>query len=468
MKHGNVAIGADFFKKEIGNYTRWDFAWGREVGQNSLDAGAKNITVMIEPLDDGKSCRVIWVDDGTGMNLDILLNRFMTLGGSHKKDGDVGGMGWAKTLILLAQTSYKIHTNGIILEGIGGEYSYTEDNEQVDGTILDVVLPAYAHTIATHIEYWAEWTDMKGSTIFLNGEKIKTFVDKTVKGTKDIDVDWAELHIVESDRPRLYYRINGQLMGMGNVPPSVKDALIIEITGKSTEYFTANRDQLRYHREVELRGFIKELFQDPTQAIKISKPRSMTVHGQKREIRLDMTDEERKNQMDFLLNNPKALEAVIERQENLPTATHDGHTTIVYNETNQNIPAKFMPGMMSKTNEKLMNRWTAIIETVGRLLNINQFIVPGWTFSTDAMAMWIERDSAMLLNPVHIDDNGKMTQRYKLDAAGFNGMLISCVHEMTHAQGEPWHNEDFVSRFESNMTKVLNNSKIINKLRRSV
>lgn len=468
MKTGNVVIGADFFKKEIANYARWDFAWGREVGQNSLDAGAKNITVMIEPLDDGKSCRVIWIDDGTGMNLDILLNKFMTLGGSHKKDGDVGGMGWAKTLILLAQTSYKIHTNGIILQGIGGEYSYTEGNEQIDGTILDIVIPRYAHTIATHIEYWAEWTDMKGTSLMLNGNPVKTFVDKKIKGTKSLDVDWAELHIVECDSPRLYYRINGQMIGSGVVPPAVKDSLVIEITGKSTEYFTANRDQLRYHRENELRGFIKELFQDPTQAIKISKPKSVTVHGKKREIRLDLTDEDRKNEIDFLLRNPEAMERARERQDNLPVTTHDGHTTIVYNETNQNIPVKFMPGMMSKTNEKLMNRWTAIIECVGRLLNINQYIVPGWVFSTDAMAMWIERDGAMLLNPVHIDDNGVMTRRYKLDTAGFNSLLISCIHEMTHAHGEPWHNEDFVSRFEVNMTKVLNNQTVINKLRRSV
>ena len=97
MKQGNVAIGPDFFRKELTNYSRWKFAWGREVGQNSIDAGAKRIDIVVSVVD-VDVCKVTWSDDGCGMDLDTLINKFLTLGGTKKKDGATGGFGWAKTL----------------------------------------------------------------------------------------------------------------------------------------------------------------------------------------------------------------------------------------------------------------------------------------------------------------------------------------------------------------------------------
>jgi len=41
----------DYYQKELDVYYNWRFAWGREIGQNSLDAGAKNIDIRLTPGD---------------------------------------------------------------------------------------------------------------------------------------------------------------------------------------------------------------------------------------------------------------------------------------------------------------------------------------------------------------------------------------------------------------------------------
>ena len=47
-KYFKVETPDDYYRKELDVYYSWRFAWGREIGQNSLDAGAKNIDIKIK------------------------------------------------------------------------------------------------------------------------------------------------------------------------------------------------------------------------------------------------------------------------------------------------------------------------------------------------------------------------------------------------------------------------------------
>ena len=61
--------------------------------QNSMDCGSNRIDVTIER--DGANTQIAVSNDGQPMTQDILVNKFLTLGGSAK-DGGVGGFGKAK------------------------------------------------------------------------------------------------------------------------------------------------------------------------------------------------------------------------------------------------------------------------------------------------------------------------------------------------------------------------------------
>jgi len=465
---GNVQIGPDFFQKEIRNYSRWDFAWGREVGQNSLDAGAKNIVISVK-MAVGEACRIVWADDGCGMSLDILINKFLTLGESHKRKGATGGFGWAKTLILFAQASYIVTTGDIILKGCGGSYSYTKGNPRVEGCTIDVTIPKAAATMRNHIAEWASWTDFKGASITMNGLSVRTFADHEILGTKDLPFDWATLTMVkvkDGFEPRMMTRINGQMMRGESASRGVKDNIIIDIVGDSTKYFTANRDALEYLYKSQMDKFLEELHRDPRSVVKVDESKDLKMPGKKGTISIGFSDEELAESLKMMMESPSHMTRELKRQA---SAVHEGFDIFICNETTANIPEKWMPGMMGNHGIKLMNRWTAIIQLVGQVIGFRGSVTPGWCFALDISAMWDDWEKAILLNPVTIDaKTGKMTNRFKLDNAGFADMVISCIHEFTHADGHGYHNDEFIMTCGIYTRKVIMAWSLFKNLRRSI
>jgi hypothetical protein len=91
-------IGREFFAKAKADYADWRWSWVREISQNSMDCHSNRIDVTIGR--DGANTQIAVSNDGQPMALDVLVNKFLTLGGSAK-DGGVGGFGKAKELLVL-------------------------------------------------------------------------------------------------------------------------------------------------------------------------------------------------------------------------------------------------------------------------------------------------------------------------------------------------------------------------------
>src|SRR5271157_5796086 len=91
-------IGREFFAKAKADYADWRWSWVREISQNSMDCGSSQIDVTIER--DGANTQIAVSNDGQPMALDVLVNKFLTLGGLAKDSG-VGGFGKAKELLVL-------------------------------------------------------------------------------------------------------------------------------------------------------------------------------------------------------------------------------------------------------------------------------------------------------------------------------------------------------------------------------
>src|SRR4051794_22417171 len=120
-EHGHVRIGPEFFAKIKYDYTDADWAWVREILQNSLDARSSEVTATVSVAGDDSTTTVVVRNNGEPMTRDVLCNKLLNLGGSGKNfsDGCTGGYGVAKSLIYYSQENYRIRTGTLLVEGRG-------------------------------------------------------------------------------------------------------------------------------------------------------------------------------------------------------------------------------------------------------------------------------------------------------------------------------------------------------------
>ncbi len=133
-----VDTGKLFWVKERQIYADWTLAMWRELFQNSVDAGAKRIDVSVASMDrrgsfghspqDGQVTRLVFQDNGPGMDEDVLRHVFFRPGETTKKDDTtVGGFGRARLLTCYSQVRFSIHTQDKVVEGDGSSYNiYTK------------------------------------------------------------------------------------------------------------------------------------------------------------------------------------------------------------------------------------------------------------------------------------------------------------------------------------------------------
>lgn len=481
---GRVKDPDDYYRKELKTYSDWRQAWPREVGQNSIDAGATEILITVKASPDrvkdayGRetdSCIITWADNGSGLyrekeNGDIvLISGFLTLGGSDKDGSGVGGFGWAKKLIAFAMCSYEIHTGYIRLKGKGAEYTTEIVDEFIDGTIFIVHAPCGQFDMLTAIKKWASWTDVD-CKLMLNGRKLPTFKDTyKVKGKNTTQFDWADIVTLEDTGTLITVRIGGQMMYQWWGPSDMPHNVVVDITGKdSTKYFTTNRDGLTHQYKADVNQWLKKLHKDPRSIEVRPDPTIENYGGQKGFIILEgMSDEERSKriaeELKRLADNPDLLAEMLKKkrakQDRFGKPVYEGFNMVVSNQTGKEIPKRFIPGEMSGPAAHWMTVWTGMILLVGDITKYNGEITPGWTFKPGVLATWQDcrGGGRMLLNPVDIDvKTGKFTNRLDKSRPCFNRVLMTCIHEYTHAFGYNWHDESFISQLETLTGKVMN------------
>jgi hypothetical protein len=130
-----VVPDKSFFVKERDSfYSSWVLSFWRELMQNSVDAGAKTIRITVaETRQKGSfgrtpppktATRVIFADDGCGMDAKTLDEVYFRMGGTTKQDDDtsVGGFGRARLMTNFSQVRYSIETRDRFVEGDGAEF----------------------------------------------------------------------------------------------------------------------------------------------------------------------------------------------------------------------------------------------------------------------------------------------------------------------------------------------------------
>ena len=134
-----VQVPHSYFRKAKSEYADWRWAMIREFIQNSYDALATTIDFQLA-VNDRDAIELSVDDDGVGMDRDTLENVLLCMGGSKKPEGAIGGFGYAKAILFFAHQRYTIRTQGLMVEGTGGEYRLSMANTAISGTQITVEL----------------------------------------------------------------------------------------------------------------------------------------------------------------------------------------------------------------------------------------------------------------------------------------------------------------------------------------
>ena len=131
MQTGTVSFSPRFFANELKAYSDWRDAFWRELFQNSVDAGCRNISIRFQGSSDEPE--VIFSDDGPGMSQETLRDVYFQLGASTKGADDIGGFGRARMLTCFAHTSYWVRSHDYIATGCGASYQIAANPDLFTG-----------------------------------------------------------------------------------------------------------------------------------------------------------------------------------------------------------------------------------------------------------------------------------------------------------------------------------------------
>ena len=465
-----IGISHDFFAKGLKDYSNWRAAWVREIAQNSIDAGSKKLAITV--MNDDGCTKLVAENDGPPMTEDVLLGKFLCLGGTTKNfENSVGGFGIAKTVLCLAHPRYKIETGSHIITGSGGEFELTE-GEFVAGTRTTVWLAEdCGSAIVDQVKKFAMECQWKGR-LYLNDTLLETNMKK---GARRRDLGWAVVYTNKSLQHRLVVRIDG--MPMFDRWISLDRCVLVEVNRSSGEALTSNRDGLTHEYQVKLNSFIDELSVDKSSALRDTP--ITTYHffeGSKQASDVStMAVRDLISAAYATLPQPAGPSAEdtpvlsIDQQTDyndgpsfVDRATHlrrtaksqVAHEFVVKNNTGLLVPEHFLPYGFSAYSTRLASIWIKCLLEVHRLVGHKDTFSVGFILDDDREAEYEKTErygKVYYVNPAVVvmqasSCSRSLKKRWKFNNAGRYMILAAAVHEVVHGLGYDWHDEAFSSK----------------------
>lgn len=291
--------------RRLDGHRNWPFAFWRELFQNSVDAGAKEIDIRMgteprigsfgRPSNGGSIIRVVFADDGVGMTEDTIRNVFLEPGRSTKSTGtSVGGFGTARTLLCFSQDRYEIHTNGLVVEGDGSEYileraaeaaaragdpTFRERSLSFAGRqgcvfVMDVDPEETEYSwrnvsedkLRQELFNFVDLSQLDLRAVRLNGGLLEGGLKKAAARTKLSAPgceNFASVHTSQTDKARFKGRVIVRVKGLAMFHESVSSndtQIILELDPARTKaLLTDSRDDLKDGPSWALRSFVQDL-----------------------------------------------------------------------------------------------------------------------------------------------------------------------------------------------------------------
>ncbi len=519
---GHVTIDSEFFAKVKHDYSNWREAFWREIFQNSIDApNCDKITVEIN---DGSGQTIITVENnGDPMSRDVLLNKFLTLGGTTKNfSGSIGGFGVAKSLICLCHKSYTIRTGDMQVIGTGGSYELMEGLDQFDGTKTEVIMKGTERSrFEQELRAFCSYAQWAGTVILKVNGKEEELALNLKKGSPRKNLFSGDYENAETVFGTVYTNKNFHnklIVRIGGIPMFTQwvefdRCVVLELCKPSSEVLTSNRDGLVYKYREVVDNFVINLSVNKRKALKSYSPvyqqfvskkfNVKEVIGTKGQMLVNRTPvivhpDDRKAQQ---ANTPQvgdwhALDAVAvadgratidellakstwsnedysaaaELVETGPPPSQIAEDFLVKNETELKIPDYYLPdsGTFCDYAQKLVKYWGRLMLELHKLFEIEDEFSIGFCFSDEAEAQFEqsrEYGKLYLLNPAVVVSqqyslSKSWKKRFKLTER--DRLLSIAAHEFVHGIGYDLHNESFACKYTEVFAKVLKERKRFN------
>jgi hypothetical protein len=515
-RNPTIGISREFFTTVLKDYEDWRIKWWREGIQNAVDAGATKIHCEIS--EESEFWRVSITDNGGGMTEEVLLDKFLMLGGSSKVGvaGMSGGFGKAKELLILPWLQWSVHTRDRVVVGHGVDYEVS-DAKYIKGTTVEVLMPSDEHTHAAAAVAFImrcylpdvsftvkQTTEAEGAVNFQPKAALKA---KTlIESVPGVDLYFTKTSYVSS---QMIIRVNGLFMFNSYVGLIEGKQIIAEITAPSIEVLTANRDGFR-NRSVSqaVNTLTERVIKDVRSALRdkagLVRKKYKGAMFQAERARAEALSQigpiqpahEGKTDLpDVAIQDISEIADQYSRQEsNVPNqslaqnllssmefagAHHVAEAVrqlvwspafyLINEIEDYKIPAKFKPETMKPQVTKLVRTWTELCRYVlMQLGNFREFGV-GLVFSSSSAAQYLNEDDEhwLLLNP--FKDRHEETVWHPSNANDLKWLYAAAVHECTHlADGISYHDEDFAAALTMNMAKTADGFRHVRKIVNSI
>ena len=535
-RNAKISISARFFAGALKDYENWQEKWWREAIQNAVDANATKVTCEVRETQEGFLVSVH--DNGRGMDYDTIVNKFLALGGSGKEgpSGTHGGFGKAKEMLILPWLTWQIESSGVKITGAGIEYEESQSDIH-KGVKLTVLMPKDNTTsIAFAKNYLKKCWIPRVQFSCVSDNDVENVVADMSSGDHIRNLVGAELYVNKHSNMvktnTMFVRThapNGDSLFMfeSYIAETPGGLPIVEITGRSVDILTANRDGIRDHdlrRQVQnlvaelatdaknvfrkQKGLIRkrydgtgkfvgsssnvvksELLQSfPSFGQAGSPVRLSTDHltvvksimsriGGARMAELEGGSED--GPMEGGLNfrmPPTLVDPVLEDTEIKGPAHIEAIVQqlswepdfYLINEVEDfKVPKKFFPETMSKRVVRLMRFWVEISRYIMIQLGSDKPFGVGIIFDTTRRVECRNEDGQnwLMLNPIE-DFSDTSGRHYNLtNHEDINYLYAVAIHECTHLASEvSWHGDSFATAITDNFAKCMDGTRQIPKI----
>lgn len=473
-----------FIKSAKVQYADHQTAIFREAIQNSVDAGATLIQINVGE----DSVEVI--DNGCGMNAEVLVKALLTMSGTFKANNSIGGFGAAKELLLFQHEGYEVHSQDNVVIGSVLDYEMTK-GPMLNGTRLFMKFhESYEFNqtaMRAHCASFLYACDIRNCVIMLDGRTYDGFrVDTMVR-----DLGWGILYCEDAEEAQneLVVRIKGVKM-FSRALANVKKRLVIEITKPSTDILTANRDGFIWWIGNKMDELVAEITTDKSSFGRLHNTISQ-FKGQNRSfiIRVVQRLQDKLEQISEALH-PEIVAAKVEinhvrqhlvagtiTQEQAlekmkevvagvertitPTAAeeldfaevekaaiHADFYIQVNNKGMDEIPKELLPGSMKKRYQMIAQLWKAAITHVINTNSLGQEFCLGFVVDDTCEAQYCVKDGikVYMINPYSLSDYSGNDLALRI--------LMVASHEVAHSFTSH-HDEYFNSKWHELTFKAL-------------
>lgn len=523
----SITIGREFFITALKDYENWRERWFREAIQNSVDAGATKVDIKTSEQSDG-TWKIVVEDNGGGMSEEVLLTKFLVLGGTTKVGvaGSAGGFGKAKELLVLPWISWKIHTGDTEASGAGIDYAVTRA-ARLKGTRIEVIMPGDQHADAPQAISFIEKCYLPHVRFTVNDTNVRAALQAKVL-VHDVPGK-AEVYFNKSPSVTSSYmlvRARGLHMFEVYLGAGIPGYIITEITAPSIDILTANRDGFRdYETKREISKYGERIVKDTLSAIRSKKglikqkfPGAGKFKPQRvTEVLIEVGPiEEPHNKKGWELTDAAMTRVAAVLDDYRGGRGGDETIGVVSGETAKTllegtkvhgsqhveaalkqlvwqpdfyvvneiegfrVPKKFLPATMTPTVLKLAKVWTEMCRFVLIQLGSTSDFGVGFHFDEDTAASFLEEggEEWLMLNPMKIGGRRVSTLRpapgqgelwNPSNVEDLQWLYAAAIHECTHmADGVHYHDESFASALTSNMAKCADGFRRIKKIVASV